>query len=130
MLGRKLAPPVFLQHNEKKLLVKPLQRAGGPEMVEQTGLAPGAPLPSGITQALASGQIPKFYANGMAITATPTDMTLIFLDNMAPGVAITIAYATAKSLVHDVELAIRNFEEKTGEKVRGINELMQLFVKK
>jgi hypothetical protein len=80
-------------------------------------------------QAALSGQSPKYYANGIGLAATGTDITIIFLDGAVPAVAVTLAYATAKSLVHDLGEGIKSYEEKTGEKVKLINELMALLQK-
>src|SRR5579871_1233460 len=92
----------------------PVIMAGGPEN-------PAA----AATQALMSGQIPKFYTNGLALAATATEITIICLDGTLPLAAVSLAYPTARSLAHDLEEGVKNFEVRTGEKVKTVNELMK-----
>jgi hypothetical protein len=99
-------------------------------MVEPSGPANPQTLPPAVLQALNSGQVPKFYANGAAIASTATDLTMILMDGPVPVLATALTYTTAKSLAHDLNQAIKNYEEKTGDKVRQISELAPLFASK
>jgi hypothetical protein len=95
-----------------------------------SGGQPVGNIPASMMQALVSGQIPKFYSNGLALAATGTDITIICLDGATPVVAVTIAYPTAKSLSMDLAEGVKNFENKTGEKVKDVKELMALLHEK
>jgi hypothetical protein len=100
------------------------QKAGGPPPIGEATVQIPNPV-----QAVLSGQVPKFYGNGIALQATASDITLICLDGPLPVVAITLAYSTAKSLAHDLGLGIQNYEEKTGEKIMMVKDLTALLTR-
>ncbi len=67
----------------------------------------------------------KTYANGIGFAATATDVSVLLFDNEQFVGSVVLAYPTAKSLVVELTDLIKNFEEKTGEKVKEIRDLAQ-----
>jgi hypothetical protein len=130
MPARKHEPTASHLPKENRSLARLRRLAGEIAMVEPSGPANPQTLPPAALQALNSGQVPKFYANGAAIASTATDLTMILMDGPVPVLAAALTYTTAKSLAHDLDRAIKNYEEKTGDKVRQISELAPLFAPK
>jgi hypothetical protein len=128
--ARKREPTASRLPKENRSLARLRRLAGEVAMVEPSGPVNPQTIPQAALQALTSGQVPKVYANGSALAATPSDLTMILMDGPSPVVAVTLTYTTAKSMAHDLNQAIKNYEEKTGDKVRQISELVPLFAQK
>lgn len=78
-------------------------------------------------QALMRGApIQKFYANGLGLATTASDLSVIFLDQNAPVAIVTLAFPTAKTLSNELGKALADLEQKTGEKIRDVTELMKI----
>ncbi|MCC0000119.1 MAG: hypothetical protein H6870_14300 [Methylobacteriaceae bacterium] len=86
------------------------------------GHASPSQTPQQTLQAVLRSPAPRFYANGIGMAITASDMKVIFLDNGAPMAFVSMSYNTAKSLALDLQSNIKKYEEKTGQKVIGINE--------
>ena len=76
-------------------------------------------------QALLRAPVPKLHANGFGFAANATDVTVLLFDAEQIVGSVTFAYPTAKSLVAELDEAVKNFETKTGEKVRDLKYLME-----
>lgn len=75
-------------------------------------------------QALLRAPVPKIHANGFGFAANATDVTVLLFDAEQIVGSVTFAYPTAKTLVGELDEAIKNYETKTGEKVRDLKYLM------
>ena len=67
--------------------------------------------------------IPKFYANGLGVASTVSDVSVVFLQNGAP-IASVAALPVVKSLIEDLTKSLQGIERRTGEKVQGVRELL------
>lgn len=101
-------------------------------MTDQPPTAPATPQPKSETpeqlqqkqlQAFLRAPVQRLYANGIGTATTAADVSVILLMHGAPTAIVSMSYTTAKSLVNDVGNAIKNFEDKTDEKIKGIKEL-------
>jgi hypothetical protein len=67
--------------------------------------------------------IPRFYGNTFGIAQTSADLSVIVVANSAPVGILTMSYSSGKSLIAELEKAIRNFETATGQAVLTNQEL-------
>ena len=76
-------------------------------------------------QALLRAPVPRFYANGVALAGSASDVKIILLDAGSPVATVTLALPTARSLATDLMTALSRFEQMTGSQVAGIKELTE-----
>jgi hypothetical protein len=76
-----------------------------------------------IMQAALRGGLPQFYANGFGIAQTATDVSLVLLTNGNPTGVLSISYTTAKTLLSDLDRALKNFERATNSSLKTAAEL-------
>ena len=72
---------------------------------------------------LSNPMVPRFYGNAFAIAQTSADMSVIVLANGAAAGILSMSYSSAKSLVDEMDKAIRNFETAIGSPVLTNQEL-------
>ena len=69
------------------------------------------------------GNVPLIYANGFAIAQSTADMSIVLMLNGNPAAMLAMSYISVKSLISDLQKAIQNFEEASGQKIKTIAEL-------
>ena len=74
-------------------------------------------------------QMQLIYINGGNIALTPTDIQITGTMNGRPQALIVMPFSTAKGIVDAMTRAIREYEEKTGNKVLDTNQLAASFKK-
>ena len=67
--------------------------------------------------------VPLIYANGVSVGLTLTDLHLSAQVNGKPACLLAIPFGTAKSLMKALELAIKDYETRTGQTVLDLDEL-------
>jgi len=104
-------------------------------MTEQPGQAP-TPAQLQLLQqqealtAALRGSVPLIYTNGFAIAQSTADMSIVLLMNGNPAAMVSMSYISAKSLLPDLQKAIKLFEEASGQTIKTINELTPEMEKK
>lgn len=76
-------------------------------------------------QAFLRAPVPKIHANGLGMGANATDVTVLLFDSELPAGTLIISYTVAKALALALNEAVKNFEDKTGEKVQDLNYLIE-----
>jgi hypothetical protein len=74
-----------------------------------------------LMQAAIQGPIPHFYANGIGMGQTATDITIIFLNNNAPTHTVAMSYGLAKFIVGELSKGLKNYETATRRKIADLN---------
>ncbi|MEJ7694349.1 hypothetical protein [Daejeonella sp.] len=92
------------------------------EFQEQEPL--GAVRPDPLSQYLKTGDKPAFYANGFQAGLTHSDCYLIFNQNKADKVAITLPLSTIKSLKTILSQMENDYEKQFGIKILSSEELV------
>jgi hypothetical protein len=69
------------------------------------------------------GPVPKFYANGVGIAQTASDISLVLLMHNQPIGVVTMSYVTMKSIWSDLSPVLEAFEKATGQKIQTISEV-------
>ena|ERR1700730_8346568 len=93
---------------------------------------PGAPQSSAeiaqrqqqaMIQAAFHGSVPKYYANGITMMVTPSDICLVLLNNGVPSATLTLSYPTAKQFSGDLQKLINDVERVTGQQIKPSSEM-------
>jgi hypothetical protein len=81
--------------------------------------------------------LPRFYANGLGLAGTATDVIMVLFHNGQPVCAINLAFPTAKGLVEDLTVALNDIEAALNQPIKtpretaeGIQRLRQAAEKK
>ncbi|MGD0418466.1 MAG: hypothetical protein ABSA68_02615 [Xanthobacteraceae bacterium] len=96
-----------------------------PAGASETRVATQSPAQVRQMQALLRAPVPKIHANGIGMGANATDVTILLFDAEQLAGTLILPYSVAKSLANSLNEAIKNFEEKTGDKVRELDYLVQ-----
>ena len=81
-----------------------------PDPVEEVDISNGLINPNAV----------GLYANGVMVGHTASDIAIILLRNGINDAVLNISFTTAKSLVGELQKAIKRIEEKTGHEIMTI----------
>ena len=59
----------------------------------------------------------QFYFNGYLFTVSPSDVTIVLLQNDQPVALLNTSHTLAKTLTTAIEKELKNLEEKTGQRI-------------
>jgi hypothetical protein len=79
-----------------------------------------------LVQAWLHAPVPRFYANGLAIANTASDLAVILSLNGAPNAIVNLSLITAKSLATELTKAVSDLENATKQRVQTINEMAEI----
>ena len=82
-----------------------------------------------IKKALASPDVPKYYANGFANGLGIGDIVITFSNNFSPVAVLNLSYTMAKSLSIRLAELIKSLEESTGNTIMTTDEIQKALTK-
>jgi hypothetical protein len=111
-------------------------RSLGPEMTDQPSPPKPPPRPAPMTpaqlqrmqqqqmvQAALRGGAPVIYANGFAFAQTAADLSIVLFLNGSPTSTLNLSYAAAKSMISQLQRAVKNFEDASGQTLKTLEEI-------
>lgn len=77
------------------------------------------------TQAMAwlNAPVTRLYTNGFAIAQSNTDLTLVMLANGAPAAIASMSFISAKTLMEELQKAIKILEQNLGQPIPTMEEV-------
>jgi pyruvate/oxaloacetate carboxyltransferase len=76
-------------------------------------------------QAWLHAPVPRFYANGIAVASTASDIAIVFTMNGAPSSILNLSFGTAKSLTEELTRTLADLEKATGQEIKTINQVSE-----